>query len=279
MDVRFGSRQRQATANAFVLVVLAAGALLVLLPLFWMLATALKTPEEISSSSSVWWPASPAWSNLGSALTVLPFFTYLRNTLVITGSCMVGELLSGSLVAYGFARLAFRGRDWLFIVLLATMMIPHQVTMIPTFVIFKYLGWLDTFLPLIVPSFLGGSAFSIILLRQYYLGIPQELLDSARIDGCNELQTWRNIILPLSIPALITCAVVSFTSHWNDFLGPLIYLHDPEKYTLSVGLATFGEGVDINLLMGANLFFMIPAIIVYFAAMKYIVIDLNLSGQ
>ena len=223
------------------------------------------------------------WENFKNALTQpgMPFILFLRNTLVIVVLTVLGATLSAALCAYGFARLRFRGRQPLFILLLATMMIPGQVTMIPVYILFKELHWINTYLPLIVPAWFGGGAFSIFLLRQFFQSIPFEMEESARIDGCGPLSTWWRIILPLSIPALATIAIFTFMGAWNDFMGPLIYINDTDKFTLALGLNLFkGQyGTDTpHLMMAATLVVLMPVLILFFVAQKQFIQGIVVSG-
>jgi ABC-type glycerol-3-phosphate transport system permease component len=195
-------------------------AVVFVLPLFWMVTTALKTNQQVLVFPPQWIPRPAVWENFPDAWKFAPFGTYLKNTLIITVSATAGQLISGSLVAYGFARLRFPGRDALFVLLLATTMLPYIVTLVPQFLIFRELGWVNTFLPLTVPYFFGGSPFLIFLMRQYFRSIPMDLSDAARVDGDSEIGIFLRIILPLALPALVTVAIFSFLAHWNDFLGP-----------------------------------------------------------
>ena len=223
------------------------------------------------------------WENFKNALTQpgMPFIVFLKNTLTIVFLTVFGATLSAALCAYGFARLRFRGRGPLFILLLATMMIPGQVTMIPVYIMFKELHWINTYLPLIVPAWFGGGAFSIFLLRQFFQGIPYEMEEAARIDGCGPLSTWWRIILPLSIPALATIAIFTFMGSWNDFMGPLIYVNDTDKFTLALGLNLFkGQyGTDTpHLMMAATLVVLMPVLILFFVAQKQFIQGIVVSG-
>ncbi|HEY9721893.1 MAG TPA: carbohydrate ABC transporter permease, partial [Oscillatoriaceae cyanobacterium] len=247
---------------------LVAGAGVMLVPFLWMVSTALKTPEQVLHWPPVWIPHPIRWQNFVDFWTSPPvpggFLRFTGNTLVITLICMVGEALSATVVAYGFARYRFPLRDFWFMVLLATMMLPGAVTLVPTFIMFRQLGWIDTYLPLTVGAFFGGGAFYIFLARQFFLTLPVELEEAARLDGCTSLQTFYHIFLPLSKPLLVTIAVFSFTAHWKDFLGPLIYLNSSSKFTLTLGLNWFkasivGQGATpYHLLMAATLLVILP---------------------
>jgi ABC-type glycerol-3-phosphate transport system permease component len=216
-------------------------AALFLLPLFWMVSSSLKPDYRVLQFPPQWLPNPIRWSNYPEALTYVPFARYSLNTFFIAGMVILGHLLSCTVVAYAFARLHAPGKNALFLILLATMMLPYPVTMIPIYIGFKTLGWVNSFLPLIVPAFFG-SPFYIFLLRQFFLTLPRELEDAARVDGANILQILWYVILPISKPALATVAIFSFQAAWNEFLAPLIYLHDQSKYTVS-GLNSSGAAM------------------------------------
>lgn len=258
---------------------LAAMGLLFILPLFWMISSSLKPDYEILASPPTWWPAAPRWANYREALVFLPFCRFAVNTLIIALSSIAGHLLSCSLVAYGFARLRAPGKGYLFILLLSTLMLPYPVTMVPLFIIFARIGWVNSFLPLIVPTFFG-NAFYVFLLRQSFLQIPPELEDAARIDGASTLHVLRYVILPLSLPALATVAIFTFQASWNDFLGPLIFLHDQSKYTLTLGLSFFRGAYEIKwaYLMAASLVIVLPVLLLYFFAQRAFMEGLAFSG-
>jgi multiple sugar transport system permease protein len=250
-----------------------------ILPVFWMVSSSLKPEYAIFANPPVWWPAQPRWLNYVEALTYLPFGRYALNTLIIAAASIVGHLLSCSLVAYGFARLRAPGKGYLFILLLSTLMLPYPVIMVPLFIIFARLGWINTFWPLILPTFFG-NAFYIFLLRQAFMQVPAELEDAAHMDGANLLQVLRHIILPLSTPALATVAVFTFQASWNDFLAPLIFLHDQEHYTLMLGLSFFRGSYQIQwaYLLAASLVIVLPVVLLYFAAQRAFVEGLAVGG-
>lgn len=250
-----------------------------LVPFYWMVATSLKSDAQVLASPPAWVPSPVMWSNYIEAMRYIPFLTYMKNTVVICVMTMFGTVLSCSLVAYSFAKLRWPGRDVLFVLVLATMMLPGQVTMIPVFAIFRWLGWIGSYKPLIVPSFFG-SAFFIFLLRQFFLTIPQELSDAARVDGASDLSIYQMVILPLSKPALITVALFTFIGSWNDFLGPLIYLNDDSKYTLSIGLQQFvsQHGQEWQMLMAAATVMVIPIMIIFLFAQKSFIKGITLTG-
>lgn len=250
-----------------------------LVPLFWMITSALKANYQVLAFPPVWIPRPPRWQNFPEALTYLPFGRFALNTLIISLGVIVGNLFSATVVAYGFARLRAPGKNLLFIVLLATMMLPYPVTMVPIYVEFNALGWVNTFLPLIVPSFFGVP-FYIFLLRQFFLGIPTELEDAARIDGANTAQIIWHVVVPVSKPALAAVAIFSFQATWNDFLPPLIYLHEQSKYTISLGLNFYRSTYTVNwaYLMAASLVTMLPVVILFFLAQRLFIQGITLTG-
>jgi ABC-type glycerol-3-phosphate transport system permease component len=262
-------------------VVCVLGLIVILFPLAWMISTSLKTRAEVAKFPPVWIPSIPQWGNYAQALTGQNRFDiYFKNTMIYAFGAMFGELLSCSLVAYGFARLRAPGKNALFVLVLATMMLPGWVTLIPQYVMFSKLGWIDTFLPLIVPRFFG-SAYLIFLLRQFYKTLPRDYEEAALIDGASYLKIWWQIILPLSLPALGAVAIMSFMFHYQDFLGPLIYLTSQNNYPMSLGLqqfrAPFG-GTAFELLMAASLVTIIPPVILYFVAQRYSIQGIVVSG-
>jgi ABC-type glycerol-3-phosphate transport system permease component len=261
-------------------IILLGCAAVILMPVVWMVSTSLKSQQEIIRFPPNWIPEQWLWSNYPEALTFLPFHLYFRNTALITGAVLVGDLVTNSLIAYAFARLRAPGRELLFILVLSTLMIPYQVLMVPQYVLFHRLGWVDTFKPLIVPAWFG-SGFLIFLMRQFYRGIPRELDDAARIDGCGYIQIWWRILLPLSKPVLAAAAILSFTYNWNDFLAPLIYLNSPEKMTAAVGLANFQHrygATPWNLLMAASIVAVLPCVVLFFSAQRYFIQGVVISG-
>jgi ABC-type glycerol-3-phosphate transport system permease component len=254
-------------------------AVLFLLPLFWMISSSLKPNYQVLEFPPRWLPSPLRWQNYPEALTYVPFGRYALNTLFVTLMTIVGHVLSCTVVAYGFARLRAPGKQFLFILLLATMMLPYPATMIPIYIGFNALGWVNTFWPLIVPAFFG-NAFYIFLLRQFFLTIPPNLEDAARIDGANTFQIIWHVILPIVRPAIATVAIFTFQSTWNDFLAPLIYLHDQSKYTVSLGLSFFRSNYDVQwaYLMAASLTVTLPIILVFFLAQKTFIEGITLTG-
>ncbi|MCC3357023.1 carbohydrate ABC transporter permease [Bacillus sp. REN16] len=243
-----------------------------LLPFVWVILSALKTETEVFSFPPKIFPDVPQWGNFIDAWNSQPFGTYFKNSVLVTVMTTLGQLISCSLVAYGFARYDFKYRNGLFVLLLATMMIPWDVTMIPLYMEFNMFGWINTLKPLIVPAFFG-SAYYIFLLRQFLMNIPKDLENAARIDGANEFQIFFKIFLPIMKAPLILIAVLNILSVWNDYLGPLIYLQDQSKYTLALGLAAFKGVHDLQILpiMSITLVMIIPPVLVFLVAQKYIV--------
>jgi len=253
-----------------------------LLPLVWMISTSLKPKDQIFTYPLVWLPDPPQWLNYGKALNnpSFKFLLFLQNSLYYAISSTIGVVISCALVAYAFARLRWWGRDFWFIITLSTMMIPYPVTLIPLFLIFKEMGWVGTFKPLIIPNFLGAPFF-IFLLRQFFLTIPMDLSDAARIDGANDWNIFWRVILPLTRPALITVALFTFLNTWNGFLGPLIFLNDGEKYTLAVGLAAFrGQyRTQWDLMMAASTVVTAPIVVLFFFAQRRFIQGITLTGM
>ncbi|EGP5399240.1 MAG: carbohydrate ABC transporter permease [Enterococcus faecium] len=253
--------------------------IILLIPLLWMVFTSLKPMEEIVSYPPTFFPEKIVWENYLDTIAAFPFWRYARNTLFITVLVVIGNVLSNSFIAYGFAKLDFPGKKLMFALVLSTMMIPGFVTMIPQYVLFSKIGWVGTYLPLIVPSFFG-NAFNIFLMRQFYLSINNELIEAAEIDGANHLYIWSHLMLPLTKPALITIAINSFNAAWNDFLGPLLYIQDQEKYTLQIGLQVFQNQATTqwNYLMAGATLVLIPTILLFFFAQRYFIEGMDLTG-
>lgn len=272
-------RIRKSLLSGLIVLILVSGAAVFLFPFLWMLSTSLKTPQEIIMSPPVWIPAVPQWSNYAVALSYFPFVRYLMNTLFLVTMNVIGCLFSSSLVGYSFARLRWPGRDLWFKVLLATMMLPATVTMIPQFIMYKNFGWLNSYLPLIVPSF-TGSATNIFMLRQFFRTIPTSLSECAKLDGSSEIRIFWQIIMPLCKPALITVAIFTFMFTWNDFLGPLLYINDKMAYTLSYGLRTFQIQSDSkwHLTMAASVVVAIPSLLLFFICQRFFIEGITLTG-
>lgn len=255
--------------------------LLFVFPFFWMVSSALKPEYQIFVWPPQWIPDPIMWSNFREALgnPLLPFPLFFRNTMIIEVAVLAGRLLSCTLIAYAFARLEAPGKNALFAVLLTTLMLPAPVTLIPKFILFNKLGWVNTFLPLTVPAWFG-EAYAIFLMRQFFLSIPRDLEEAARIDGASTLQVIRYIIVPMSVPVLTVIAILTFKDNWNDFMNPLIYLNDARLYTLALGLAFFNGQFDVqmNLLMAASVVVMMPLVILFFFAQRAFVEGITLTG-
>ena len=249
-------------------------------PFLWLVSSSLKPNEQLFKIPPVWIPKPFMWSNYPEALTYIPYFRYLKNTAYICTFTVIAMTVSCSLVAYGFARIRWPGRETAFMIVIATLMLPYAVTMIPTFLIFKRLGWVNTFAPLTVPA-LTGSPFNIFLLRQFFLGIPMELTDAAKIDGCSEFGIYRRIIVPLAKPAMATVALFTFLASWNDFLGPLIYLiNTPERWTIALGMYGFlsYRFTEWGLLMAAATVTTLPVIVLFFFTQRTFIQGITLTG-
>lgn len=261
--------------------VLMAGGLLMLIPFFWLISSSLKAPHEIYVFPPQWIPNPVHWSNYQEVFAVVPVLGYALNTLIVTILGTAGIVISSALAAYSFARLRFQGRDLLFAAILATLMLPFAVTMIPTYILFSRLGWVGTFLPLIVPDWFGAP-ITIFLLRQFFRTIPMELEDAARIDGASRPRIFWTIMLPLARPAITVVTVLAVLGHWNDFLGPLIYLKKREMYTLALGLNAlqyFEGGLDwTHYVMVLATLMVVPVVIIYFLAQRALVEGIVLTG-
>lgn len=263
-----------------VYVLLVAGAIPTLLPLIWLVRSALMNSGQIFVSPPQWIPKPFAWDNFTGALTQVPFARYFLNTLIIEAGVLIGTLLSCSLAAFSFARLRWKHKNLVFGLLMSGVMLPYAVTLIPTFLFWQKIGMVNTYVPLVLPSFFGTAVFNIFLLRQFFLSIPYELDESAYIDGASPFQVYWRIILPLSKPALAVVGVFTFLGVWNDYLGPLIYLNDSDKYTLAMGLASF-QGTytaQWGYLMAAAAVVLLPIVLLFAFAQKYFVEGIALTG-
>ena len=260
------------------MVILLLLSVLVLIPLVWTVCMSLKPDGEIYNGK--FFPTSLEFINYQRSVTKIDFFLYLRNTLIIVIPTVIGMVASCSLVAYGFSRFNFKGKRVWFLILLATMMIPGQVTMIPQFLLYRMIGWVNTYLPLIVPSFFAISGYNIFLLRSYMSGIPKDFDEAATIDGAGPFRCFLRIMLPMCQPVLMAITVFTFMGTWNDFNGPLIYLYDANKFTLSLGLSFF-KGLytsQWNLLMAATVLVMLPILVLFFLAQDYIINGISISS-
>ncbi len=251
-----------------------------MIPLVWIISTSLKQQGEVFAYPPVWIPNPIQWHNYAEALNRAPLLRWLTNTATITFIAMIGNVVMSSFVAFGFARLRFPGRDALFVLLLSTMMLPEVVTIIPRFILFKTLGWLDTILPMVVPPFFGGGAFNIFLVRQFYLTIPKDYDEAARIDGASNFAIWRRVLVPLSMPVLTAIGIFSFVYHWNDFLHPLLYLFTEDKKTLALGLRAFINPYDASwhISMAASMFLVVPIMVLFFVAQRYFIKGVVMTG-
>jgi multiple sugar transport system permease protein len=307
--VRIGIRRHPAGARAVLYVLLVLLGLAYALPLVWMVSTSLKPADQALSQSVGLLPrlgdeAAPAgvppyspryWPLLGDQLArnysdvlaspVADFRLYLRNSLVVAFLSVAGTLLSTAAVAYGFSRIRWRGREVVFAIVLATMMIPFTVLMAPQYLLFKHLGWIGSLRPLWAPAWLagagGGGAFSIFLLRQFFLGIPRELDEAAKLDGCSHLGTFRHIILPLARPVLVVVALLQFIGSWNDFVGPLVFLNHQSKYTVALGLQMYQSqhgGTPWNLVMAASVMVIVPVVAVFVVAQRALIDGVATQG-
>ena len=253
-------------------------AVIMVVPFLWMLSTSLKTQYDAVKIPPVWIPDPPRWENYVKLCTEQPMFQFMLNTIKIVFFVVLGQLFFSSLAAYSFARISFKGRNVVFFFYIATLMVPGQVTMIPTYLMFAKAGLTDNHLALILPAFF--SAFGVFLLRQFFMSLPRELEEAAEIDGCNPFMTYWRIMLPLVVPAMLTLGVFTLMNTWNDYMGPLIYLSSPEKYTMTLGIAYF-KGVyttQWNLVMAGSIVSVVPILIAYLCAQKYFIEGIAFSG-
>ena len=266
--------------RGFNFLLLIAGSLFMMAPLFWMLSIALKSMDEIYRGEFSFIPDDIQFSNFVEIFNVIPFGTYFLNTSVITVIVVLANVFVNAFIAYGFAKIKFKGRKVLFIIVLSTMMLPGFVTLIPQYVIFAKIGLVNTYYPLIIPHLLG-SAFNIFLLRQFFKGVPDTYIEAAKLEGANHFQIFFKIALPMVKPALFTVAIFSFNGVWNDFLGPLLYLNDESLYTLQLGLQVFQEQstTQWNYLMVGSLLILAPVIILFFFFQKYFIQGSNILGD
>lgn len=266
--------------ETFVYLILVTFSVIFMIPFVWLLSSSLKTNTDVFTFPPQWIPHPMLWSNYVNVLTIIPFFSFLKNTLIITVTTLLAETFISAFVAYGFARLRAPGKNLLFWLVLCTMMMPGQVTMIPLFIMFKQINWVDTLKPLIVPSFFGGSAFYIFLMRQFFMTIPKSLDDAAKIDGCGFLRIFWHIILASSNPVLGTVAVFSFMAHWNDFMGPLIYLNSIPNYTLALGVNLFQTQFTTqwNYIMAYTVLMILPTIVIFFFAQRKYIQGIVITG-
>lgn len=266
--------------RAVTIVILVVIAIAMLMPFVWLVSSSLKQQHQIFQYPPQWIPNPVQWDNYVNALTYKPFHLYLRNSLFIILLNEIATLGTASMCAYGFARLRFPGRDFWFAIVIGTMIMPYVVLIVPTFILFSRLGWIDTYLPLTVPQFFGGGAFYIFLLRQFFRTIPEELSDAARIDGSSEFGIFWRIMLPLAKPPLVTVGIFTFLGSWNDFFGPLIYLNSTDNFTVAVGLASYRSVLSTRweLLMAASTAMIVPVIVLFFFAQRYFIKGIVMTG-
>jgi multiple sugar transport system permease protein len=257
------------------------GAALLMVPFYWMISTSLKTLPEVQTWPIVWVPKTPVWQNYPAVFQKTPFARYLLNSMIIATGGIIGTLIGSSLAGFGFARLRFPGRNFLFFLCLTTMMLPAWVVIVPHFMMFSYVGWIDTYLPFIVPAFFG-NAYHIFLFRQSFLGIPRELEDAARMDGCSTFRIYAQIFLPLSKPVIATVGIFSFYYYWNDLVYPLVYLQSQLKFPVSLGLRMFQTAnagvVDMPKMMAASLMALLPCVVLFFVAQRLFIQGVVITG-
>lgn len=272
-------RLRQTVSKVISHTILIIGAFIMIVPFIWMLSTSFKAPGRTFVYPPEWIPRPFVWQNYVEMWQALPFNQFFLNSIKIASLSTIGQLLTCSMGAFAFSILKFKGRDFLFLVLIATLMIPYQVTLIPTFILFSKIGWVGTHLPLWVPAFWGG-AFGTFLLRQFYLTIPIDLAESARIDGANIFQIFTHIYLPLSKPAMATLGIFTFMWSWNDLLNPLIYVSELKQLTLTVGLSFFQNqyGGKWTLMMAGAVVSILPILLIFFFAQKYFIQGIAMTG-
>jgi ABC-type glycerol-3-phosphate transport system permease component len=257
-------------------------AFFMLVPFLWLISSSLKLEQRVFLFPPQWIPNPIRWVNYLESLTYKPFFLYLRNTMIIVILNEIAIVTTSSICGYALARIPFPGRDFWFAVVVVIMMVPYFVIMVPTFIMLSRLGWVNTYLPLTVPYFFGGGAFNIFLFRQFFRTIPSDLSDAARIDGCGEFDIYRRIIMPLSKPAIVVVAIFTFLNAWNSFIEPLLYINDPNMFTVALGLANFrGDPtayVKWNLMMAASSSMTIPVVLIFFAGQRYFIQGVVMSG-
>ncbi len=280
MNIKESKSTREIIGKIIAYIIITFFGMLLIVPFLWAVSTSLKPTGQEFTYPPKWIPEPFMRENYRIALTTLPFHMFLKNTVIITAFATVGSVITASLAGYAFARLQFPGKNFLFMLCISTMMLPYVVTLVPTFILFRWLGWVDTFYPLIVPSWFGGGAFFIFLCRQFFMTLPLDYDDAAKIDGASEWYIYSRIIMPLSQPVVITMLIFNFVNHWNDFMGPLIFLHSMEKKTISIGLRTYlgVEGTDWNYLMAASVATIIPVLIIFFVAQRYFIKGVVMSG-
>jgi ABC-type glycerol-3-phosphate transport system permease component len=259
-------------------------ALIFMGPFVWAIFSSLKGPQEVFLFPPRWFPAEPQWNNYVRIWEMAPLARFYLNSVIVTGLAVTGTVLSSTLVAYGFSRFEFPGRNILFIMVIATLILPEEVTLVPRFILFKELKWLDTYLPLTVPHFFATNAFAIFLLRQFLMSIPRDLDEAAEIDGAGQVRILWSVLVPQLKPALASVAIFSFLFNWNDFIHPLIFLKNSELFTLALGLRFYQVAADVGgeprepYLMAASLLAAAPAVLLFFFAQRYFVRGIVMSG-
>jgi multiple sugar transport system permease protein len=268
--------------HAFLYVTLTVGAIVAMVPMLWTLSSSLKDSAHIFTVRVQWIPNPVLWRNYVDLFARLPFLRFIGNTLIIVLSNVASAVLMGSLAGYAFARLQAPGKNLAFVLVISTMLLPSQVTLIPRYIIFKTLRLIDTYGPLILPGWLGGGAFEIFLFRQFFMTLPLELDDAARIDGCGTARIYWNVVMPLSKPVIATIGIFNFVWAWSDFFGPLIYLNSMEKFTLALGLATLQRSAEMStrweLVMAGSILSILPMLVIFFLGQKYFVQGITLTG-
>lgn len=276
-----GLPRRRTVSKALVYLLLLVGGLLLMVPFFWMLSTSFKSVDEVQTWPITWIPRQFLWRNYSQVFEKTPFARYILNSMVIASGGIIGTVISSALAGYGFARLRFPGRDKLFFLNLTTLMLPAWVVIVPHFMMFSAIHWLDTYLPIVVPAFFG-NAFYIFLFRQAFLGIPRELEDAARMDGCSTLRIFLQIFLPLSKPVIATVSIFSFYYYWNDLIYPLVYLQSQQKFPVSLGLRMFQSSnwglVNFPLMMAASLMALLPCVALFFFAQRLFIQGVVVTG-
>jgi multiple sugar transport system permease protein len=270
-------------ARLIILVILLIGAVVMFLPFAFLISSSLKEEIQVFQFPIQWIPNPVRWMNYVDALTQKPFIQYFTNTMIIVIFNQIAILLTASLCGYGFARIEFPGRNFWFGIALATMMLPYYVTMVPQFILFSKLGWMDSYRPLIIPFFFGGGAFNVFLFRQFFRTLPEDLSDAARIDGCSEFGIYWRIFVPLSSAVFITVSIFTFMASWNDFIGPLLYINSPQKFTIALGLATYRSMMGVgrtrwDLLMAASVAMTLPVVLLFFILQRYFIKGVVMSG-
>lgn len=280
------AKRQQVIGRTLLYIVAIAASILFMLPFAWTVFSSLKTPSELYMFPPRWLPATPRFENYAEVFTISPFGRWLWNSVFVAVLATFGSVLSAAVTGYSFARFRYPGRDLIFLITLSTLMLPSEVTLIPLYLLFNKIRWLDTYLPLIVPAYFGGGAFLIFMMRQFFMTIPMDLDEAARIDGAGYLRIFSQILLPLSGPVLATAAVITFIGDWNAFLFPYIILNDKMKFTIGIGIKyfqTIAANIDSmepreNLLMAASLMMTAPIIVLFFTAQRYFVRGIVMSG-